>query len=45
MSDQSSGWVRESIIPSKEILQNVLASGHDDFTASISKPVTLNLEL
>jgi sensor histidine kinase regulating citrate/malate metabolism len=33
MSDQSGGWVREPIIPSKEILANVLASGHDDFTA------------
>jgi hypothetical protein len=45
MSDQISGWVREPIIPSKEILANVLASGHDDFTASISKHSTLNLEL
>jgi hypothetical protein len=45
MSDQSIGWVRESIIPSKDILQNVLDSGHDDFTASNSKPLILNLEL
>ena len=28
-----SDWVREECVPSKEILQNVLASGHDDFTA------------
>ena len=33
MSEHTSGWVREPIVPSKEILANVLASGHDDFTA------------
>jgi hypothetical protein len=33
MSDRTGRWVREPIIPSKEILANVLASGHDDFTA------------
>ena len=33
MSDQPSDWAREECVPSKEILANVLASGHDDFTA------------
>ena len=33
MSDQPSDWVREVCVPCPEILANVLASGHDDFTA------------
>jgi len=33
MSDQPSDWAREECVPSKEILETVLSSGHDDFTA------------
>jgi len=33
MSDKLSSWVREECVPSKEILETVLSSGHDDFTA------------
>ena len=33
MSDLPSGWVREECGPSKEILEHMSSSGHDDFTA------------